>query len=90
MKIIVRNCRLSFNDLFEAKAIKDGKPRFSAVGILSDETVLKFTHPDSGEKVTTPFEKLAEICDRVAKDKWGKVPAKMKNWCFNKNQIFSL
>lgn len=93
MKVIVKNVRLSFNDLFKPKAISGGKPRFSATAICltGDEagnpdelkTTLTYSNND-GKRVSVPFEKMEALCDHVAKEKWGKKPAKLKNWAFNK------
>lgn len=93
MKVIIKSARLSFNDLFTAKAISGGKPRFSATCICLNgdeegnpdglETVVVYTNAD-GKKVTAPYSKMQALCDHVAKEKWGKVPAKMKNWAFCK------
>ena len=90
MKIIVKNARLSFNDLFTAKAIKGGAPRFSATLICLDgsdasELQTTITYKNSeGNNVTKDFSKMSDICEHVMKEKWGKVPKKIDNWCFNK------
>jgi hypothetical protein len=93
MKVIVKNARLSFNDLFKAKSIRGGKPRFSTTLICLNgdedgnpdnlETVVIYTN-NEGKRITKPYAKLEEICNHVAKEKWGKVPTKMKNWAYNK------
>ena len=93
MKVIVKNARLSFNDLFTPKAISGGKPRFSATLICLDgtedgnpdklETTLVYANPE-GKKVSKPFSTMQAICDHVAKEKWGKIPPKLKGYAFNK------
>jgi hypothetical protein len=93
MKVIVKSARLSFNDIFTPKAINGGKPAFSATAICLNgdeegnpdgfETTVVYQNSE-GKKVSAPFDKMQNICDHVAKEKWGKVPAKMKNWAFNK------
>lgn len=83
MKITVRNARLSFFDLFNPKAVNGGKPKFSATLICGDETTIKLPNKD-GKTVSVSHEKLAEVCDKVLKDKFGKVPAKAENWAYNK------
>ena len=90
MKVIVKNARLSFNDLFTAKVLGKGKPKFSATLICldgSDEAGNKttLTYTDSnGKKQVAPFEKMTDICNHVLKEKFGKVPAKALNWAYNK------
>lgn len=65
-KITLKNVRLAFPNLFEAKAVNAGDtPRFGASFILAK------THPQ--------FAELQEACDGVANDKWGaKAPAVIK------------
>jgi len=41
MKVIVKNARLSFNDLFEAKSFEGSKPSFGATLICSDDTTIQ-------------------------------------------------
>ena len=36
MKVIVKNARLSFNDIFTPKSVNNGKPAFSATAICLD------------------------------------------------------
>ena len=83
MKVFVKNVRLSFNDLFTPKSINGGDPKFTGTFICLDDTKLIVTN-GKGEKVTTGHEKLADICDHVLKEKFGKVPAKLDNWVYNK------
>ena len=84
MKVIVRNARMSFNDIFEPNtAIKGGKPKFSITAICSDDTTVKYDN-SKGETITKSHDALANICQHVAKEKWGKVPPKLANWAYNK------
>lgn len=93
MKVIVKNARLSFNDLFTAKAISGGKPRFSVTLICLEgteegnpdglETTVVYTNSE-GKKVSRPFASMQALCDHVAKEKWGKIPGKLKGYAFNK------
>lgn len=94
MKVIIKAVRMSFNDIFEPKKVGDSKePKFSITGIClnGDEegnpdgfkTEIIYTKPD-GERVTAPYSKLDDIVEHVAKEKFGKVPAKLVNWAFNK------
>jgi len=93
MKVILKNARLSFNDLFAPKAVNNGKPAFSATLICLNgdeegnpdgfESVIVYTNAE-GKRVTAPYSKLEAICEHVAKEKFGKVPPKMKNWAYNK------
>lgn len=93
MKVIIKNSRLSFNDLFVAKSIKGGKARFSATLIClnGDEegnpeglkTTVTYTNA-KGEKVTAPHSKMVDLCGHVMKEKWGKIPAKVKGYAYNK------
>lgn len=83
MKVIVKNARLSFNDLFKAKGINGGDPKFSATLICSDETKLKYKDGQSETRIVS-HDTMQKICDHVLKEKFGKVPAKSKNWAYNK------
>lgn len=58
MKVILKNARLAFPQLFTAKAVDDkGDPRFSASFIIEK------THPQVAE--------LVAAMQKVANDKWG-------------------
>lgn len=94
MKVIIKNVRMSFNDLFDPKLVGDSKePKFSITGICLDGgeegnpdnfvTEIVYTNA-KGEKVTAPYDKLSDLIDHVAKEKFGKVPPKLVNWAFNK------
>jgi len=91
MKIIIKNARLSFADIFKAKSVRGGAPRFSATLICLDgddrhggeETTVRFTNT-KGKAVEQGYVVMGQICDHVAKEKWGSVPAKLKNWAWNK------
>jgi len=83
MKVIVKNVRLSFNDLFTPKSINGGAPKYTATLICSDETKLRFANKE-GEQVIVPHGKLQAVCEHVLKEKFGKLPAKADNWVYNK------
>lgn len=84
MKIIIKNARLSFNDLWESKSINGGKPKFTSTLICLDETQLKFANKE-GKQVTVPHGKMQEVCEHVLKEKFGKVNvARVDNWAYNK------
>lgn len=83
MKVIVKNARLSFNDLFKAKSINGGKPKFSATLICSEETKLRYKDGEGKDRVVSS-DTMQKICEHVLKDKFGKVPAKASNWAYNK------
>jgi hypothetical protein len=83
MKIKLVNARLSFADLFTPKSINGGAPKFTGTFIASDETKIKFTK-DNGEEVIVPHASLSDVVDKVLTEKFGKLPAKVENWLYNK------
>ena len=93
MKVIVKAARMGFNDIFQAKSIKGGKPRYSITAICMtggeetgnpDGLVTTIVYENTaGQKVEKPFDMMQKICEHVAKEKWGKVPNKLKIWAFN-------
>jgi hypothetical protein len=91
MKVIVRNGRLSFNDLFEPKSFKDSEPSFGVTLICSDDTELLIDSDEVDSKTGKPIKKrlkhgmLQKIIEKVLAEKaGGKLPAKYKNWTYNK------
>jgi len=78
MKIKIKNVRLSFNDLFQAKAFQGGEAKYSGTFICSDESTVTV------DGVTSPHAKLHDICENLLKAKFGKAPAKVENWLYNK------
>ena len=78
MKIKIKNVRLSFNDLFTPKAFQGGEAKYSGTFICSDDSTVTV------DGVTSPHTKLKEICDNILKVKFGKAPAKVENWLYNK------
>ena len=71
----LKNVRLSFPQLFEAKAMEDGgKPRFSAAFLIDPQT------PEG----RTAIKAVKQQMNIVAEDKWGKgkVPKSVK-FCLN-------
>lgn len=79
MKITLMNVRLSFSQLFAPKASGEGAPKFKANFILSGDSAVKIDG-----KVTKGIAKIEAAmkvaCNGVMKEKFGKVPAKSKNW----------
>lgn len=90
MKVIVRNARLSFNDLFEPKSFKEGDPSFGVTLICSDDTELRIDSEEvdangKPKKKVLKHGMLQKIVEKVLSEKaGGKLPAKYKNWCYNK------
>ena len=84
MKVIVKNARLGFNDLFKAKAQKGSDVlKFSATLIIGENTSIVYTV--DGEKKGAKPDVLNAICEKVLKEKFnGKLPAKAQNWVYNK------
>lgn len=84
MKVIVKNARLSFNDIFTAKCGKKSTtPKFSVTLICSDETTIVYINGE-GKQVAGDHAKMQAICEHVMKEKFGKVPVKHSNWAYNK------
>jgi len=84
MRVIVKNARLSFNDLFKAKKVgQNNDPKFSITGICSDETTLRLKK-DDGTPFTKPHEFMEQVANKVYEDKFGRVDAVYDNWCYNK------
>ena len=83
MKIKLVNARLSFADLFTPKSINGGNLKFSGTFIASDDTKIKFTK-ENGEEVMVSHTRLKDVGDKVLSEKFGKIPAKVDNWLYNK------
>lgn len=83
MKVIIKNARLSFHDLFEPKSMDGGKPKFNATLICGDDTTAKFTNSKGDVKVV-PHGKLLAVYEHLLNEKFGKIPAKSENWFYNK------
>lgn len=79
MRVLVKNVRLSFADIWNAKEFM-GKTKFSANGICSDETTLQVEK--DGKKISLPHSDFDKVINSVCKDKWGKTPAKLKQWAY--------
>ena len=82
MKLIIKNARLSFNDLFEPKVL-EGKSKFSATLLCSADTKIQYTD-SKGEKRLVPHDQVNGLVDHILKEKFGKIPPKTKNWAYNK------
>ena len=82
MKVILKNARLSFHDLFEARGFQGGDPKFSGTFICGPETTVKFAR--DGEQVIESHEVLTELTATVLSDKFGKGKHKADNWFYNK------
>ena len=95
MKVIIKFARLSFNDIFEPKLIGNStEPKFSATLIcLEPDAEANGHHAKgtrlvvknaSGDKKIVPHGKMQEICEQVLKERFKSIPAKAKNWVYNK------
>lgn len=91
MKVLVRNARLSFNDIFEPKSFEGSEPSFGVTLICSDETELLIDSDVIDEKTgkpkkkRLPHSKMEDIVKKVVAEKnGGKAPAKFKDWVYNK------
>lgn len=82
MKVILKNARLSFHDLFEARGFQGGDPKFSGTFICGKDTTVKFAR--DGEQVIESHEVLTELTATVLSDKFGKGKHKADNWFYNK------
>ena len=82
MKVIIKNARLSFHDLFQARGFQGGDPKFSATLICGDDTKVKFAR--HGEQVIEGHDVLTELTANVLSDKFGKGKHKADNWFYNK------
>lgn len=82
MKVILKNARLSFHDLFEPRGFQGGDPKFSATLICGDDTKVKVVQ--DGETVILPHSALTELTATVLSDKFGKGKHKHDNWYYNK------
>ncbi len=82
MKVIIKNARLSFHDLFTARGFQGGDPKFSATLICGDDTTVKFSQ--NGETSIEPHGVLMELTNSVLVDKFGKGKHKADNWFYNK------
>lgn len=86
--VIIKNARLSFNNLFTAKTVGTSKdPKFNATVICEEKTsVAVEVKDDEGntKKVKKPHSFMQKVCDEVFKNKFGKLDAVFSNWCYNK------
>lgn len=97
MKILIKNAKLSFNDLFKAKLIGDNPdPKYSATLICLDPkedsqdvfekvgTTFSISKPN-GVKIDGPYTDLSLVIEDIIKEKFkGEVPIRIKNWAYNK------
>lgn len=85
MKVVVKNARGIFMDVFTAKTIGDSTvPKFSMTLLCSEDTKIVYMGPDGSKKVTKPHAQMQLICEYVMREKFGKVPPKHSNWAYNK------
>jgi len=86
--IIVKNARLSFNQLFTPQTIGDSKdPKFNCTVICEEGTQLAVEVADADgntKKITKPHSFMKTVCDEVFKNKFGKLDAVYSNWAYNK------
>jgi len=92
VKVQLRNVRLGFHDLWKAKVLNGGKPKFSASLISSEDSEIRFENA-KGEKKTYPLlggpdSIINRIIMKVIKEKWPTISEKglreMEIWCWNK------
>lgn len=84
MLVTIKCLQLSFNELFQAKQINGkGDAKFQFTGIINEGTKV-VVKKDDGSKMTKGADFLKDVCDKVFKEKFGKVDAVYKNWFYNK------
>lgn len=85
MQIKIKNCRMSFSNLFTPWTPAGGDPKFTFNGICSDDTTVTVTNAD-GKQVTVPHTKFPEVIAQIVKEKWGKaIPAtKLQLFVYNR------
>ncbi len=83
MRIQIKNCRLSFASLRKPYVPKVGDPKFTFNGICSADTKIVVTAKDGSKKVL-PHTAMDKVLDAVCKEKWGKTPAKLENYAYNR------
>lgn len=82
MRVTILNARLSFADTIRIpKPFRGKEPRHSANAICHDGTMLVVEVDGETHKIKP--RDFQRVIDRVCKDRWGKTPAKLKNWVFN-------
>lgn len=86
-KVIVKNARLSFNNLFFPKKIGDSKhAKYSLTLICSGDTSIVVEQQDeqgNTTKITKPHSFLKNVCDAIFKEEFGKLDAIYMNWVYN-------
>lgn len=82
MQIKIKNCRLSFSNLRKPFVPKTGDPKFTFNGICDENTTVEVTVDD--KKITIPHTQAQKVIDRICKDKWGKTPAKLEMFLYNR------
>lgn len=94
MLLKLRNVRLGFADLFEAKSVENGPLSFSADFMIGPDSIVEYTN-EVGEKKSVSLvvdeegdeadSILHKVAVKVAKDKFPTIPiSKFKNWVLNK------
>ena len=84
MLVTIKGLQLSFNELFQAKQINGkGDAKFQFTGIINADTKV-VVKKDDGTKMTKGADFLKEVCDKVFKEKFGKLDKVYKNWFYNK------
>ena len=95
MIVKMRNVRLAFHDLFKAKSINNGAPKYSGVFIIGEDSVCSYEIDDKERKGVSLSDSLDDsksvlhrIIAKVVKEKWGDLglgaKKKIKIWCLNK------
>jgi len=85
MIVFIRNARLSFPDLWHAKAFEEGStPKFGADIIIEPDTEVLAVASDGAKKTTT----LEKVMAAVAKDAWQEKGAAMLKNFENKQKCY--
>jgi len=83
MQIKAKNVRMSFADLRKPYRPKTGAAKFNVNGVCSDESTFEYTKAD-GSKAVLPHSDFSKIIDKLCKDKWGKTPAVLQLYAYNR------
>ena len=85
MKLLVKNVKILFSNLYEAKASKENQtPKFDITAICSAETSVKLLGAENKGKPEVTHDLIgSQICPQVILDKFKKA-VKAKNWAYNK------
>jgi hypothetical protein len=74
---------MSFASIRKPYVPKTGDAKFSFNGICSDESKIEITKDDKS-KVLLPHTDFQKVIDKVCRDKWGKTPANLVLYAYNR------